>query len=454
MIKLLLYIAGIAAISGLFMMALEYDGQIVAQVSDYQIQLNVSLFLTILVVLIITIVTAIQLVLWIKNIPQKLARKRQEQKHKQGITALTEGFAAIAAGDSKKAIIYAKKIEENLGATAISNMLSAQASQLSGDDKKTKQFYSAMLEDKQTELIALKGLLVQARKEGNIDFALYLAKKACSVKPHVIWAPKMLVDLYKQNKDWDNMLSAIESALNKRSIEPKIAARMAGVIYYIKAENEYVKNNSEAAQKFILSANKNISNFPPIILQQAKISRDLQSGVNKTLKNISGCWSNKPHPDLREAFLLLNKDIKTDKLVKLAEKLVKNNPSHLQSRILVSKCAMEAGDYNKARNNLKIAINEYDVAELYNLIAEAEKLDIENQADLKDNIAKWHEKSLTAMDDPSWLCETCGYTSPNWADSCYHCKSFDSFNWQEKKVINVSHNDNINEDSMVDIELV
>lgn len=454
MIKLLLYIAGIAAISGLFMMALEYDGQIVAQVSDYQIQLNVSIFLTILVALIITIVTTVQLVLWVKNIPNKLARKRQEQKHKQGITALTEGFAAIAAGDSKKAITYAKKIEENLGATAISNLISAQAAQLSGDDKKTKQFYSAMLEDKKTELIALKGLLVQARKEGNIDFAIYLAKKACNVKPHVSWAPKMLVDLYKQSKDWDNMLSAIESALSKRSIESDIAARMAGVIFYIKADKEYSNNNLEAAQKFILSANKNIPIFPPIILKQAKIARKLQSGVNKTLKNIPSSWSKTPHPDLQEAFLLLNQDIKADKLVKLAEKLVKNNPSHLQSRILVAKCAMAAEDYNKARNNLKIAINEYDVAELYNLIAEAEKSDTNNQADVKDNIAKWHEKSLTAMDDPSWLCETCGYTSPDWADSCYHCKSFDSFKWQEKQVINVSHNDNIDEDNMIDAELV
>jgi len=105
--------------------------------------------------------------------------RRRERK---GFDALADGMLALASGEGKQAIAKANKAEKLLRRPELTNLLTAQAAEQSGDTVQAEAAYKRLLKDERTRFVGVRGLMKQQLDAGNTDTALKLADKAFSLR--------------------------------------------------------------------------------------------------------------------------------------------------------------------------------------------------------------------------------------------------------------------------------
>ena len=104
---------------------------------------------------------------WLVSSPDVLRKLRKESRQRKGYESLSSGLVAVAAGDVKQAKKLARRTKKFLDDPSLTLLLSAQAAQLDGDETLAKTNFQAMAERGATEFLGLRGLLVQARRDGD-----------------------------------------------------------------------------------------------------------------------------------------------------------------------------------------------------------------------------------------------------------------------------------------------
>src|SRR6185312_9115021 len=120
---------------------------------------------------------------WIMGAPGALLEGWGESRRRRGYRELTQGLAAVAAGDGVEAQKHARKAERLLAEPSLTLLLSAQAAQLADDRVAANRAFTAMLDDQQTAFLGLRGLITQALRDGDQAKALGFAKRAFELRP-------------------------------------------------------------------------------------------------------------------------------------------------------------------------------------------------------------------------------------------------------------------------------
>ena len=123
-----------------------------------------------------------------------LAKRRQ----KLGLDALSSGMIALGAGDRAAAMRAAIQARKSLPNEPLTHLLRAQAAQLAGDRTTARRIFEAMLASPDTEQLGLRGLFLEAQREGEIDAARHFAERAVALNPKLAWAIDALFDLQCQ----------------------------------------------------------------------------------------------------------------------------------------------------------------------------------------------------------------------------------------------------------------
>ena len=133
----------------------------------------------------------------------------------RGLEALSSGMIAIGAGDRSTATRYAVQARKSLPNEPLTHLLRAQAAQLSGDRATSRRIFEAMLAAPETEQLGLRGLFLEAEKEGEREAARQFAERAVHLNPKLGWPVDALFDLQCKDKDWEGALETL--AVAKRS---------------------------------------------------------------------------------------------------------------------------------------------------------------------------------------------------------------------------------------------
>ena len=115
MIRLLLFIILLIAASIGAAWFIENDGSIIIEWMGYRVQTSVGFAIILGVVFVAICTVIVESILWVRSLPERYKRKRREKMRENGISALTEGFAAIASNDAKSARRLSAKAESCLG---------------------------------------------------------------------------------------------------------------------------------------------------------------------------------------------------------------------------------------------------------------------------------------------------------------------------------------------------
>lgn len=412
-----------AAIFGAVWMA-DRPGQVRVEWLGWQADTSMPVLLAFVVIAAVVLTIIWRVWTWMRGAPKRYSEYRHENAQKKGYLALTQGFKAIAAGDSEAARKQLRIAENKLNDPETTLLLAAQTAELAGEDRSAKESYDEMLGNRDTELAALKGLLIQARSEGNTETALSLARRAVELKPKSGWAAKALLELSTKVENWPEAEKALSLAAKSGLYDTKGENKLKAVLLTAQALDFVETEKVGDALKVGKQATDLNGEFVPATIQYAK-ALHADGKTKKAISLIEDAWRETPHPELASLYLSFTPDDAAIAQAQKAEHLGGFFPDHPESLFVVAETALNAELWGRAREQLGRLTATSPTRRASRLMAQLEQG--ENK-DL-DKANDWLKKVPDSLPNPAWRCTSCGTESGEWLPLCPHCGDFNTLNW-------------------------
>jgi HemY protein len=220
MIKTIIFVAAAALVVAAALWLVDSPGEVTLSGDGWQMGIPLPLF--VLAMLIMVVIVALVYRFWrsIRRAPGATRGFFQRREKEKGYKALTQGMVAVAAGDANEAVRQARRANSLLSEPPLTMLLSAQAAQLNGDETAAKRYFTAMLEREETAFLGLRGLLMQAERDGQGGQALALARRAHALQPKAPWVLTTLLDLQVAEHHWREAIDTVDQAAKSKAMEP------------------------------------------------------------------------------------------------------------------------------------------------------------------------------------------------------------------------------------------
>jgi HemY protein len=425
MTRAIWFLIKLAIVIALAIYLVEHPGAVTIDWMGYVINTSFAMLLLVLVVLVGIAALAYRLWRGIRGAPGAFGRARSARKRERGYRALTRGMVAVAAGDAAGARRFAREADTMLRDPPLTMLLSAQAAQLSGDDKAAERYFQTMLERPDTAFLGVRGLLTQAIRDGNQTQALQLARRAKSLQPQTPWVLTTLFDLETRAAQWGRAEQTVQDAVKAGAIPSDTGRHHRAALLLERSYEAELEGHHDAALSHATAAAKLEPAFPPAASRLARLLA--RTGKHKKgAKVVERAWSTRPHPELAEAYRDISPDTDPLAQVKRFERLQSLAPDSLDGHVALARAAMGAKLWGEARNHLSKALAQRPSDRIYRMLAELAEAEHGDVAAARD----WLAKAANAEPDPIWVCKECGTLSKSWRSNCGHCGAFDSMEWK------------------------
>ena len=414
-----LFILSICGIG--FAWLFKHDGTIDIAWLGYQTSLSVSVAIILLVLVITVTMMLLYSAYWIWTIPKRYLKRREKVHHSKGLLALTEGFAALSVGDTKQAQQCTKKATSYLGQLPITQLLAAQSAQMAGKQELAHHHYETLLEHHETKDVALKGMLLQARQNGDVHQAIFLAEKALRDEPSLAWPVPILLELYKRSERWNDLEQLLPKVLKHQLMTMDEADHLLGIVYFMQSIALLSQGATEEANQKALDAYKrNKHHIPTLLHYTARLAA--QDHTKKAIKLIEQQYEECPHPLLAKALLEYVQSEPTDKKRKRFERLLHYAPNDAALHSIIANLYLASSDYKQAHDHLQTALSVHETPELCQLMAQLAQYEHSSPA----VVEQWLERAKRATPYPLWQCSTCETQPAAWEPNCAQCNDFNS----------------------------
>lgn len=423
MVRLVLFLLLVAALAtGLAWLA-DRPGELVVNWQGYELQTSVFRAVVLFTVLLGALYVAVSLVRQLWQSPATVGQIINRRRQKKGLEALSTGMIAIGAGDRATATRYAIQARKSLPNEPLTHLLRAQAAQLSGDKATARRIFEAMLGSPDTEQLGLRGLFLEAEREGESEAARQFAARAVRLNPKLGWPVDALFDLQCKQKDWAGALDTLAIAKRNGTIERPMADRRRAVLLTAQAQDL-----EEADPEKALALAQEAHGLSPELVPAAAVAGRLlasRGSTGKATKIIQKTWSRGPHPDLAAVYAYARLgDSPRDRLDRIKQ-LAALTPNSIESPIAIATTAIEARDFELARKVLEPLATEGRMTHRACLLmARAEG---EQNGD-RGRVREWLARALHAQRDPAWTAD--GVVSDRWAAVSPVTGQLDAFQWR------------------------
>ncbi len=355
-----------------------------------------------------------------------ITRYFDRNRERRGFEALADGMMALASGEGRLAMAKAAKAERYLGRPDLTNLLTAQAAELTGDTKKAIEVYKRLVQDERTRFVGVQGLMQQKLAEGDTDTALKLAEKAFALKPRHEATQDTLFRLQADKEDWHGARKTLAQKLRSSNLPRNVHTRRDAVLALAEAREALAEGQTDSATRTILQANRMSPELVPgaVMAARAKISAGAKRAAVKIIRK---AWDAHPHPDLAAAFAEIEPEETPEARVKRFQVLLRAKPDHPESKMLAAELAIAAEDFPGAKRALGDLPETHPTQRALTIMAA-----IERGEGAPDAIVRaWLTKALAAPRGPQWICENCNHIHPAWAPACENCGAVDTLAWKE-----------------------
>ena len=433
LVKVLFFIALVALLTMGAGMLLETSGGVQITVGGTEFTLSPLRSVIALILLILAVWLFLKLlsfcvaaVRFINGDETAISRYFDRNRERKGFQALSEGMMALASGEGQLAMTKAARAQRYLNKPELTDLMTAQAAEMTGDRKKAEEVYKRLVQDESTRFVGVRGIMKQRLAEGDKDTARKLAEKAFDLKPKHEETQDVLLKLQAQAEDWSGARKTLNAKLKHGSLPRDVHKRRDAVLALSEAKDVLEDGKTIESREAAIEANRLSPDLIPaaVLASQTYVEQGKPKYAVRVLKK---AWSAQPHPDLAAAFAAIEPDETPQARIKRFGTLTKINADHRETQLLMAELNIAAEDFPAARRALG-SLAEQDDAEARALTIMAA---IERGEGATDTVVKgWLARALNAPRGPRWVCENCQNIHTDWAPICANCQSFDTLAWK------------------------
>ena len=421
MLRLVVFLIAVAAAGAGLAWLADRPGQIVIDWEGTQVETTVFY-----AVIITALTLAAAIILWsilrgVWQSPAAIGNYFNRRREKRGLEALSSGMIAIGAGDKALATRYAIQARKSLPNEPMTHLLRAQAAGLAGDGATSRRIFEAMLSAPDTEQLGLRGLFLEAEKEGETEAARQFAERAVKLNPKLSWPVDALFDLQCRDADWTGALETLTVARKHGHIEKPAADRRRAVLLTAQAQKAE-DSDPERAMNLALEAHGLASDLVPAAAIAGRLL-SARGSTPKAVKILQKTWRKSPHPDIAVAYAYARLgDSPKDRMQRVAQ-LAAMSPNQAESPIALANAAIEAKDFGAARKALEPLIESRLTQRVCTLMAR-----IEGEEGKAGGVREWLARAVNAPRDPAWTAD--GVVADDWGPVSPVTGALDAFQWR------------------------
>ncbi len=425
MIRILIYLCILAAAAlGLAWIA-DRPGDIVLTWQGYRIETSLLVGLAALLGFTIAAMVLWSILRFVFRFPSLMYLWKRHRRRQKGYDALTRGMVAAGAGDLRAADKAAREAEKHLGEQPLSLLLKAQVAQLGGDRDAAERAFHRMLEKPETRVLGLRGLHIEARRRGDGDAAFGFASQAHEIAP-IGWAGQAVLEHHSAQENWQRALQTVESNVKRKLIDKDTARRQRAVLQTAIATEVAERDPVEALSIAREAAKLAPELAPATVLLGRLLSR--RGDLRRSAKALEAGWRIAPHPEIGRAYVDVRPGDSANDRLKRAQTLARFSPEHPESRLMVARAALEARDFQKARDTMRPLMEDRSglrpTVRACLLMADIE----ETEHGATGLVREWLGRAARAPRDPAWIAD--GYISDTWSPVSPVTGKLDAFVWQ------------------------
>ena len=431
-IKILVFIGLVGAASYAAIFLLEFEGGVRIVMAGQEFNLSpimavIALGLLVLAIWLLLKLAGLLVALlrFINGDETALSRYFDRNRQEKGYQALSEGLMALASGEGSVAMAKASKAEKYLRKPALTNLITAQAAEMSGNRRKAEEVYKRLLKNDKTRFVGVRGIMHQKLADGDTDTALKLAQTAFSLKPRHEEVQDTLLRLQAQTNDWGGARRTLHAKLKYGNLPRDVHRRRDAVLALSEARDIMEDGKTIEAREASIEANRMSPDLVPAAVLAARSY--IENGSKRNAwRVIRKAWQAQPHPDLAAVFAEIEPSESPSARVKRFDKLLKIHPEHRETRLVKAELHIAADEFPAARRA---------VGDLAEVDADARALTImaaiERGEGAADSVVKgWLARALSAPRGPQWVCDKCQHIHAEWVPACENCHSFDTLSWK------------------------
>ncbi len=354
--------------------------------------------------------------------PAAVGNAMNRRRNRQGMQALSSGMIAVGAGDRAGATRHALLARKAMPNEPMTQLLRAQAAQLAGDKSTARRIFDNMLASPDTEPLGLRGLFLEAEREKETEAARQYAARALKLNPKLLWASDALFDIQCRSRDWSSALDTLATARKNGLIDKPIADRRRAVLLTAQAAKAE-DHEPDRALNLAIEAHNLAPNLVPAAAQAARMLAS-RGNTPKAAKIAERAWARSPHPDLATVYAYARVgDSPRDRLTRI-KRLAAQNPNSSESAIAVANAAIDAREFDEAREALAPMLDSKLTQRIATLMARIES----EQFGDKGRVREWLARAVNAPRDPAWTAD--GIVSEDWSPISPVTGQLDAVQWK------------------------
>lgn len=422
MIRLLILIAIIFAFAFGFAWLADLPGDITIIWLDEQIDVNPSVAVVAVLIAVVVLLIVVSVLRTIIKSPDSLRRFFGRRRRDKGYEALSSALIALGSGDSAAAKRYARDAGKQLRGAPVTQFLEAQVAQQEDRADDARNIYQTLTLDDRTKLLGLHGLFLEARQQGEAEVAKHYAEQAVEIAPHLPWAGQALFELQCAERDWEAALKTLERNQHSKLVDRKAGRRLRAVLLTARA-GELEDSEPEQARKLALEAHGLAPELVPASVIAGRVLARL-GDVRKAAKVLETTWKKETHPEIAESYAYVRPgDSVKDRLQRI-EDLAKMRANHPEGSMALARVAIDAQEWEIARDALKRVFRSGPTREACLLMSELEEAEHGDRG----RVREWLARAVRAPRDPAWTAD--GVVSEEWAPISPVTGRLDAFEWK------------------------
>lgn len=267
--------------------------------------------------------------------------------------------------------------------------------------------FEQLMNQKETELAGIRGLFLEAKKQGDLKEADKLLSKAAKNYPHVSWIISDRFEVQTLQSKWENALETLETMKKEKLISKEAYQIQKACLLFktdkIKEAYELDKTN------------------PAIAIAYAKETPGKAADILISSWHKTPCW------ETYEAYKTLFNNQSATKQLKAVHKLVSKNPDFRISLIAVADTAIQAELWREAKENLEVYLNSYPLTrQVALMMATIAREGWHHEPEAKE----WEKKAVEAEDMHGWMCTACNHETSIWDAFCPQCNAIGTIKYR------------------------